>query len=207
MNDFLKSKYFLIPSILGLFFLVFFFWLNKAPQLQHLALISVVPKNQSTGVDLFLPITLGFNQEVSASDFSISSVPEATWTVEQKLPNTIVAKSNYAYSPSTNYRLSISHKGQIVDSIGFTTIASQTDQKLLQQIGEEVARDYPLAKITPLKTNSYRVVYSAPLELEITLLSDSITPEQATEEVKSWVIQNGGDAGKHTYKVIPLPSL
>ena len=60
-----------------------------------------------------------------------------------------------------------------------------------------MARDYPLATKVPYENNDIKIVYSAPMALEITLKNPNLTSAEVIEAVKSWVTQNGGDADAH----------
>ncbi len=71
---------------------------------------------------------------------------------------------------------------------------------------DELARDYPLAQKLPYSTPDYRVVYSSPMTLEITLKNSNLTSVEVIDEIKSWVTKNGGDVANHKYVIAPAPA-
>ena len=176
-------------------------WVWGALVPNHPKIISTQPATNTRNVDLFVQLGLAFDTEALASDISISSDPQENWHVNQTSSNTVTAKSEDPLVPSKPYSITVSWKNNPIYNFSFTTASSQSDLKLLKNIKTEVDRDYPLAKLTPLDSSLYRVVYSSPLTLEITIKNVNLTTAEIIEEVKSWVTQNGGDAASHKYVI------
>ncbi|KKU13357.1 MAG: hypothetical protein UX21_C0047G0001, partial [Microgenomates group bacterium GW2011_GWC2_45_8] len=89
----------------------------------------------------------------------------------------------------------------ILHQFSFTTKPTQTDQIILDQIHAELKDKYPLANKTPYTTPEYRVIYSAPLTLEITLKTGALAPDAAISQIQLWVKNNGLDPSTHQYLV------
>lgn len=196
-----KNPKVVLSLVLGGLFLaslIFLLW-PKSPKLPPLK--SSVPADGAVSVALASPVTFVFDVVVSLADFSLSSTPSLKWTLSQPNSNTILASRSPAFQPSTTYSLSLSWRNQPLTALSFTTIKAQVDPLLLQQMEEELARDYPLANFTPYETSLYRVVYLAPLVLEITLKNPNLTSEEAIADIRRWVTSKGGDATAHTYTV------
>lgn len=170
----------------------------------HPKIISTQPVTNTRNVDLFAQLDLTFNSEVVVSTISVSSDPLENWRVEQTSSNTVTAKSEDPLVPSKPYSITVSWKNNPIYNFSFTTTASQSDLKLLKNIQIEVEKDYPLAKLTPHDTSLYKVVYSAPLTLEITIKNPNLTSQEIIDEVKSWVTQNGGNVADHNF-IITTP--
>ena len=195
----LARKYWLIIFLaLGLVACLYLL-LQEKPALP-LTIQGSTPADQQTGVDLFAPISVTFNSALDPNLLSVTSLPPETWTITPENASTYEFAHKLALSPSTKYLLTFTYQGQSL-SLTFTTQKSQGDPRLIQTIKEQMSIDYPLANLTPYETNLYRVVYSAPLTLEITLKTAVTTSDQAIAEIKSWVRNHGGDSSTHQYIV------
>lgn len=171
------------------------------------SLVGVSPKDQATNVSLTDPIVYTFvEQNLTASDFSLNSSPNHQWTLSIN-GNGVIATPQSHLDSEKKYTLTLQWKGQTVSTITLTTQPTQTDYQLIDEIKNEVAQDYPLAAQIPYETNLLRVVYSAPLTLEITLKSPVLSSAQAISQVKAWANSKGGDASVHKYIVIPASPL
>lgn len=195
----LTSKKFLLGlGGLALLTLALSFFL---PQANKPTLISSTPHTNSTKYSLIDPLEFKFRNSVLATDFSLSSTPVSEWVITQKDVQTLSATHPKPLSPSTQYTVNILWKGQFLASLTFTTIASQTDYELLDRLETELARDYPLANFVPYTTVQYRVIYTAPLTLEITLKNPNISSDEAVADIQSWVKSQGVDPASHKYVV------
>ncbi len=206
----MKQKLKITLSVLvGVAFIVSLIYLSQKskPSPTPIEIITSSPVNGSDSADVFSPTIITFNQPVTASDFSVSSTPEELWSIQQKGPNTIEADHLQYLRVATEYTLLISQKGQTIATLNFTTANSQNDPRYLQGLQSDLDKNYPLAQFTPYETALYRVVYSAPLALEIDLKSYTLDQASVIEQIKAWVQSHGVDPATHTYTVVaPSPT-
>jgi hypothetical protein len=191
---------------LGVLTLIFLLIGKKSPPLPKVTSFS--PINAAQKIDLRTVPTYQIDTPITLSDLTLTSTPNFNFQLSEATTGTILATHPTAFQPSTTYSLTLSWQNQNILTHSFTTIKSQEDPLLIQNMKDELARDYPLAQKLPLNTPQYRVVYSAPLTREITLKNPNLTSAEVIEEVKSWVTQNGGNANVHKYVISdqPLPS-
>lgn len=209
MQKLLLNKKFLIGlSTLAIVTLIYSLFSSSKNLLALPTIIKSTPAQGVVGVDVFRPITIQYDKNVFIDDLDINSEPSEKWELIQVGPDTIGLTHKLALRPSTKYSLILSWKNQPLSPLVFTTLASQGDPRLVQTLTEEFNRDYPLAKKTPYISDTYYVVYSAPMVLEITIKNPAITPEKAFSEIRAWVTSVGGDANAHKYVISdkPLPS-
>jgi hypothetical protein len=200
MKKLLNKKVLIILSIVTLLFLIFSLFYKPRPPLPKL--LSSLPTQGSQKVLVTDVIQLKFDEGVDPSLLTANSNPPEDWSLQTGNDSTIaVAKSKQLLRVETAYSLSILYGGQLVSTLNFKTIPQQGDPRYTQQVIQEMARDYPLAKFIPYDTPLYRVVYSAPMTLEITLKSPTISRAQAISDIKSWVTSIGGDASAHQYVI------
>jgi len=173
---------------------------KKTVTVENIQIISSVPANESSSFSVFDPIVLTFNQEINPTSINVFSDPYEVWSVYQRSENSVVLNHKSYLSVATKYKLTISYNNKVVGTLNFETAKEQNDPKLLQSLQLEMDRDYPLAKLTPYETPDYKVVYVAPLTLEISIKSQ-INSQTAIEKVQSWVKQNGIDPSTHKYVV------
>lgn len=172
-------------------------------------LLSSNPANESTKVGLYQNINLRFDIPINGQTLLITSYPDEKWTVTNTDQKSIEVAHKSALAPYTDYLITIKNGSTTLATIAFTTIKSQSDPGLVQAIEEQMVKDYPLAKQTPLSNDAYYVVYSAPMTLEIYIKNENIIPEKAFSEIRTWVTSVGGDADAHKYVISdkPLPSI
>lgn len=199
-NLFLKYKNYLVLILVVLSVILFLIGgkAQKPPTIKALS-----PLDRAQNVDLRSSLNYSSDNPLILSEISITSSPSLDLELNLQNPNTLVATHKLAFQPSTTYTISLAWRDQNILTHSFTTIKSQEDPLLIQSMKDELERDYPLAQKLPLKTPQYRVVYSAPLTLEITLINPNFTSEEIIEEVKSWVTQNGGDVSAHKFVMAP----
>lgn len=159
----------------------------------------------TTKVNYFDPIQLKLDQSISPAKISVKSVPEELWdiTSAEGDPTTILLNHTQYFRVNTNYSLTIFYDNQQISVLTFKTAPQQNDPRYVQEVNNEMARDYPLATKVPYETNNYSVVYSLPLTLEITLKNFDLSEDEAIAEVKSWVTKNGGNSAAHKYVITP----
>ncbi|MFH1244553.1 MAG: Ig-like domain-containing protein [bacterium] len=196
MSKYIRLR-FLLPLALLVILVIFF--LTRPTSLPNLT--STSPTDKSIGVALLPEITLRFADDLPDTPITLSSMPEVSYR-----PTTILARElgftpSAPLSPNTTYRLSIQLGGSVLHQFSFTTKVTQTDQVVLDQIHLELKDKYPLAQKTPYSTPEYRVIYSAPLTLEITLKTSALTPAQAISQIQSWVKSQGLDPTTHQFLV------
>lgn len=184
---------------IGVFMLSFFIT-------KKLTLISSYPTKDSNLSNLNSPITLEFNQKISLSDFKFEIIPTETFSLEQSGGTKIIIKLDKTPKINTKYSLNILYKDKHVDIVNFTTNVpkdTQYDARFLQDTQAELDAQYPLIAKTPYSTPEYRVVYSAPMTLKITIKNPNIASQKVIEEIRAWVTQNGSDASAHKYILAP----
>lgn len=167
-------------------------------------IISTTPPNNSQNVSSVEPIVFFFDIPVETSKLTIKSQPEANWQLTQTAENVITAKSTKYLSYSKEYFFEIIYSTNKIGALNFKTAAGQGDPQFYQEVKDVMSRDYPLAEKFPYLTDNYKVVYSAPLELEIRLKANTLSEQEAIDAIKSYVTKNGGDASVHKYVVVPL---
>jgi len=198
-NLILNKKFLLFLAILSIGTLLFSLFFSQKTRLGLPQLVYSTPTTNSLGADVFNPVMIQFDKPILVKDFTIISSPEESWDLAQEGQNSLRISHSLALRPSTKYQLVLSWKSSPLPALTFTTQSSQGDPRLVQTLTQELNRDYPLAKLTPYNTPLYRVVYSAPMTLEITIKNRGISSQKATEEVRSWVTSVGGDATTHKY--------
>lgn len=165
-------------------------------------LISTVPSENSKNISVLGGIALEFNEKISVSDFTINSSPEETWTISQKDDFTLIAKADKTLKSETKYQLNLNWKTTSLDTLFYTTEKNQTDYELINDIKAEVARDYPLSKFTPYDAPQLSAVYGPPLTMEITIKNSNLSSQEAIDQVKNWIKDNGGDVDAHKYIIV-----
>ena len=208
-KQFLTSKKFLTAlAVLALGTLIFSFF---KPVFKP-KLISSVPTNNSTKFGLVnQPITFTFANPINSSEFILTSTPDAEWQLTQVGPKSLVTQHSKPLLRLTKYTLNLLWNNTLLTSFSFTTEDTQTDYELIEDIKTEVARDFPLASKLPYETTQYKVVYSAPLTLVITIKNPLLTSAKAIEDIQSWVKSQGFDPATHKFVVVaasptPTPS-
>jgi methionine-rich copper-binding protein CopC len=159
---------------------------------------SSVPNDGSSGVNVFDPITITFNQNVDPTSITVTSDPAENWTISQDSPKSITVNHSLYLRIATTYKLTVMQHGNVIETLTFETAHDQNDPRQLQSLKSQLNQDYPLASLTPYETSDFRVVYSAPLTLEIDIKS-SIGTQDAILQVQSWVKSQGVDPATHKY--------
>lgn len=137
------------------------------------------------------------------NDFQVSSIPDQKWELKVIDNQIISAHPSTPLLPNTNYTIKIIWKDKTIHQFVIRTEDTQTDYELLKKLDDELARDYPLARLVPYEESAYRVIYLEPLTLGITIQNPNLTSSEVIEEIKKWVKDNGGDPEKHSYKITP----
>ena len=191
------KKIIIVFAILTLIAFLLSFFIKKSPQL-----LSSYPSNNSNLNDPNSPIALEFDQKIDINDYKFVITPIETFTPIQISDTEISISFSKSLLINSKYTLIIQYKNEPVGQIVFTTNAppgTQFDARFNQDIQNELDAQYPLIAKTPYETPTLRVVYSAPMTLEITIKNRGISSQKATEEVRSWVTSVGGDATTHKY--------
>lgn len=159
------------------------------------------PEQDAIDVSVFNPIIITFNERVDSSTIKVTSDPVENWSISQNTPTTIKVDHQLYLRVSTTYKLTVSQNGNTIGTLIFETANEQNDPRQLQQLQSDLDKNYPLASLTPYETPDYKVVYTAPLTLGISIKS-SISPQDAISKIKSWVESNGVDPTTHKYIII-----
>lgn len=171
-----------------------------------IAITSSIPSDGASGVNVFDPVIITFNQTVGPASITITSDPPENWTVSQNTPKSITVGHSLYLRIATTYKLTVMQHGSIIGTLTFETANDQNDPRQLQSLKSQLNKDYPLASLTPYETTDYHVVYSAPLTLEIDIKS-SISAADAISQIQSWVSSQGIDPTTHKYVVVtPSPA-
>jgi hypothetical protein len=207
MKKLLTKKYIIILGIIAFLFLIFSLIYKPIEPLPQL--LTSLPAQDSQKVSLTDPVRLKFDQEVDPSLLTITSTPTEEWFIQAGDDKSIIIlKSKQYFHVETKYVINISYKNEPISTLNFKTIAQQGDPRYTQEVLSEMDRDYPIAVKLPYTSNLYRVIYSAPMTLEISIKNDNILPEKAFSDIRAWVTSVGGDADAHKYVISdePLPS-
>lgn len=157
------------------------------------------PANNQTNVGVLAPVELQFKGDVDPRDLALASTPNVSWEIIPRSDTAVVFTHEKPLQAKTKYSLTLSWRGQPLTTLSFETEATQTDYELIKNTKALLARDYPLAGLIPYDTPLYRVVYSAPLTLQITLKNPTTTKDQATTDIQAWVKSGGQDPATHQY--------
>lgn len=197
-----SKKFLLILAFIAFPTLILAFLPKKEPIPK---LLQITPPDQGRNVSVIGTITAEYDISVDSSQFVISSVPPADWKVTQSRDKILTFASIKPLERYTKYTLTINWGDQVLHTLSFTTQDTQQDYEVIQNVKDEIAKNYPLARLMPLETSNFRIIYSQALTLEITIKNPNLTSAEVIAEVKSWVTQNGGDAESHKY-IIAAPS-
>lgn len=196
--------------IISSFFILVFFLISLfyRPVSPLPLIISSDPANNAQSVISPDTIKLKFDQNLDISLLRVESSPPEDWSIQSGLdPTLVILKSKQYFHADTLYSISLFYNEKQLPPLTFKTIHQQGDPRYTRQVLTDMERDYPLAQKLPLKTPQYRVVYSAPMTLEITILNPNLTSSEVVDDIKTWVIQNGGNAATHKYVVAtPKPT-
>lgn len=157
------------------------------------------PTDRSTKVNYFDTIAYSFNQDIDPGLLKLSSVPEENWQQNPQNSRTVSYAPAQYFQVNTQYSLTLTYNDQPIHTLTFTTLPQQSDPRYVQEVNNELKRDYPLAVKTPLDRPGFSVVYSHPLTLEITLKAGFDERSEVINTVRDWVKENGLDPDSHTY--------
>lgn len=194
-----KQQRYLIPLalILILFFLTTFF-LTSRPTTPKITQTN--PLDYATKVSLYDNLKITYDKPLAVSEISYNLFPSTPLSVTADKESHVIVPSR-PLQPSTEYSLQIKWNEQMLKTLVFTTNPSQTDPILIENIKTELERDYPLGQKLPLNKPGFRVVYSAPLTLEITLKNEGAERDGVINAVRDWVKENGQEPDSHTYTI------
>lgn len=201
MKNFLTTKQLKVILVAGLVLLIIYIvtWVIRGDDVPEITLTN--PSDGSQGIAIYTQINYQFNQDVSLQDISFHFTPEVATTITQKSQGFLILTPKRTLQPATTYTIIPSWRGEKLPALSFTTQVTQTDPLLIENMKTELERDYPLGQKLPLNTSQYRVVYSSPLTLEITIKNPNLTSQEVIDEIKSWVTKNGADASTHKYVI------
>lgn len=198
MFHLLTNKKLLIGfSVLTL--LVFIVSLILKPATPLPEVIRTNPIERSTKVNYFDSISYSFNQDIDPNLLKITSIPEENWELKPINARSVSFSPAQYFQVNTQYSLTLHYNNQPIHSLTFTTLPQQSDPRYVQEINNELKRDYPLAVKTPFDRPGFSVVYSNPLTLEITLKEGVEERSEIINSVRDWVKENGLDPDSHTY--------
>lgn len=192
-----NKKFILIFGLITLAIFIVSLTIKPAASLPEV--VKTDPANHATKVDYFDSIGYTFNQDVDPNLLKLTSIPEETW---QQLPTNsrkITYTPTQYFQVNTQYALTLSYDNRPIHNLTFTTLAQQSDPRYVQEVNNELKRDYPLAVKTPLERPGFSAVYSKPLTLEITLKEGVDERSEIINAVRDWVKENGLDPDTHTY--------
>jgi hypothetical protein len=197
----IKQKLIIAAVVIVIIIITIFIYLSpkKGPiSTSGATVANSVPAQGASEVNVFDPITITFNQNVDPTSITVTSNPSENWTITQNTPNSITIDHSLYLKIATTYKLTVMQNDSNIETLTFETAHDQNDPRQLQSLKSQLNNDYPLASLTPYETSDYRVVYSAPLTLEIDIKS-SIGTQDAILQVQSWVKSQGVDPVTHKY--------
>ena len=198
MFHLLTNKKFLI--IFGLITLVIFIISLTIKPPTHLPeVVKTTPIDRSTKVNYFDKISYVFNSDLDPNLLTLASIPEENWQKSPKNTREVIFNSAQYLQVNTQYTLTLSYNQIPIHNLTFTTIPQQSDPRYVQEVNNELKRDYPLAVKTPLERPGFSAVYSKPLTLEITLKEGVDERSEIVNTIRDWVKENGLDPDSHTY--------
>lgn len=198
MFHLLTNKKFLIG--LGVITLILFIIsLIIRPTTPLPVVVKTSPLERSTKVNYFDPISFTFNQDVDPNLLKLSSIPEENWQLKPLNTKNVSFSSAQYLQVNTGYNLTLTYNNQPIHTLTFTTLPQQSDPRYVQEVNNELKRDYPLAVKTPLERPGFTVVYIKPLTLEITLKEGVEERSEIINAVRDWVKENGLDPDSHSY--------
>lgn len=162
---------------------------------------STLPAHEAVKVSLLPTLTLTFAEGPGNTPITLQSDPPFESRLIDVKSNALSFTPTTALTPNTQYIITVLANGHSIYTFRFTTLTPPTDQVLIDNLHQELKDNYPLSSKTPYTTSNYRVIYSAPLTLEITLKNATLSSAQAVAEVKSWVESQGLDPSSHQYLV------
>lgn len=157
------------------------------------------PVERSTKVNYFDPISFTFNQDIDPNLLKLTSIPEESWMIKPINTRSVSYSSVQYFQVNTQYTLTLHYNNEPIYTLTFTTLPQQSDPRYVQEVNNELKRDYPLAVKTPLDRPGFSVVYKSPLTLEITLKEGIEERSEIINAVRDWVKENGLDPDSHTY--------
>lgn len=196
-----RPKTIIVVLIIIILVVALIFSLLLGSRSQQLTIVSSTPSENASGVSVFDPIMITFNQPVDPSSITVTSSPSEDWSISGSAQNAIKVDHKLYLRVATMYKLTFLQSGKVIGTLSFETAHEQNDPRQLQGLQNELNTNYPLASLTPYQTSDYRVIYSAPLTFEIDITS-SMTTQDAISQVKSWVQSNGIDPNTHKYNAI-----
>lgn len=198
MFHLLTNKKFLLglSAITLILFIISLFFKPTTPLPE---VVKTSPVNRSTKVNYFDSISFTFNQDVDPNLLKLTSVPEEAWVIKPINTRSVSFSSAQYFQVNTQYSLTLNYNNQPIHTLTFTTLPQQSDPRYVQEVNNELKRDYPLAVKTPLDRPGFSVVYNKPLTLEITLKGGVEERGEIINAVRDWVKENGLDPDSHTY--------
>lgn len=194
---FSNRKFLIIFGIAVL--LTFIFSLVLKPSIPLPEVTKTSPIDRSTKVNYFDKISYTFNSNVDPNLLTLTSIPEENWQKSPKNTREVIFNSVQYLQVNTQYTLTLSYNQIPIHNLTFTTIPQQSDPRYVQEVNNELKRDYPLAVKTPLERPGFSAVYSKPLTLEITLKAGVNERSEIVNTIRDWVKENGLDPDSHTY--------
>lgn len=198
MFHLLTNKKFLLglSAITLILFIISLFFKPTTPLPE---VVKTSPVNRSTKVNYFDSISFTFNQDVDPNLLKLTSIPEEAWVIKPINTRSVSFSSAQYFQVNTQYSLTLNYNNQPIHTLTFTTLPQQSDPRYVQEVNNELKRDYPLAVKTPLDRPGFSVVYNKPLTLEITLKGGVEERSEIINAVRDWVKENGLDPDSHTY--------
>lgn len=167
-------------------------------------LLSSTPTENALNVSVTNALLLKFDSAIDTERIKVISNPPEEWVIQNGInPKIVSLKSKQFLYADSQYTLTITYGDELLTTLNFKTIPQQGDPRYTQSVLLEMENDYPLAVKLPHIESNYRLIYSAPLTIEITSKNPNLTSQELIDEVKTWVTQNGVDASTHKYVIAP----
>ena len=197
MLKILTNKITLIPlGVIALATLLFSLFYRPTPPAP--SLLNSTPKDRSS-INYFDEIQLRFDRAINPDELVVSSIPEEDWEISVKPNGSVILKSKKYLLINTQYLLNISYQNNPIASLTYTVKPQQSDPRHAQEVGEEIARDYPLAAKIPYEAPGFTVLYKSPMAFESTLKEGVEERGEIINTIRDWVKENGLDPDSHSY--------
>jgi len=160
-----------------------------------LSVVSVKPEPGAEGVSLNPEFQLIFNQEVTASELTVTVEPETKYEVVQVESKVVNFSPTLPLKPATKYEMTVKRGELVVKQWGFTTKKAQGDPTIFSEIEKFQEENYPWRGIIPHIEADFEIYYLGPKELKIFLKGETIGDSRA--KALKWIIDQEGDPTTH----------
>lgn len=165
-------------------------------------ILTLTPINEEKNIDPSSPLILTTNKNVKVEDFSISSTPEATFTISKEKDKTYIFKPTPSLHTNSKYAIFISYKNKKIAATSFETIKSESDPTILEQASKFMKDNYPLATFLPIKEDQYELYYSKGRTLNIAVFNKSLSDAEAKKIALDFLKEHSMTENDHSIVIV-----